>query len=164
MNLHSVTRSIQKLASSVPKLTQASVGRGRLGRIRVVTLLVLPLAVAFPLMVGRFQVGLMVKFLIFAMFALSLDLLWGYGGILSLGHAGFFGHFAQAFLQAGGGCHSPGHSWNRLSPPLLRAGWHQTGHLPDAHWIRPGQHDPPSQARHQESCNRQGRRFPYSGD
>lgn len=96
MNLHSVTRSIQKLASSVPKLTQASVGIGRLGRIRLVTLLVLPLAVAFPLMVGRFQVSLMVKFLIFAMFALSLDLLWGYGGILSLGHAGFFGLGAYA--------------------------------------------------------------------
>ncbi|MBI2315675.1 MAG: branched-chain amino acid ABC transporter permease, partial [Betaproteobacteria bacterium] len=31
------------------------------------------------------------KVLIFALFAVSLNLLWGYTGLFSLGHAGFFG-------------------------------------------------------------------------
>jgi urea transport system permease protein len=89
MNLDSATRSVRKLM-------QASVGVGGLGRVRLVTVVIVVLAVLFPLMTGQFQVGLMVKFLIFAMFALSLDLMWGYSGILTLGHAGFFGLGAYA--------------------------------------------------------------------
>ncbi|MCT2537152.1 ATP-binding cassette domain-containing protein [Aquibacillus koreensis] len=37
------------------------------------------------------------KAIIFAIFAISLDLAWGYGGILSLGHSVFFGLGAYAF-------------------------------------------------------------------
>ncbi|MCI1931055.1 MAG: urea ABC transporter permease subunit UrtC [Clostridia bacterium] len=45
----------------------------------------------FPLFVKTFRVEMMSRYLCFAIFALSLDLLWGYTGLLSLGHAVLFG-------------------------------------------------------------------------
>ena len=44
-----------------------------------------------PLFFNAFQVNLMGKFIIFALLAISLDLVWGYAGLLSIGHAVFFG-------------------------------------------------------------------------
>lgn len=67
-----------------------------------ITLLVLLAAVIFvplantllpighPLHVETFTVSLLGKYLSYAMLALALDLVWGYLGILSLGHAAFF--------------------------------------------------------------------------
>ncbi|OBT10132.1 urea ABC transporter permease subunit UrtC [Vibrio sp. UCD-FRSSP16_10] len=43
-----------------------------------------------PLHVETFTVSLMGKYLSYAMLALALDLVWGYLGILSLGHGAFF--------------------------------------------------------------------------
>jgi len=43
-----------------------------------------------PLHLSEFYVGLLGKFLCFAICALALDLIWGFGGILSLGHGLFF--------------------------------------------------------------------------
>jgi urea transport system permease protein len=43
-----------------------------------------------PLHVPTFAVPLMGKYLCYALLALSLDLVWGYCGILSLGHGAFF--------------------------------------------------------------------------
>ena len=40
--------------------------------------------------VPNFMVGLMGKYLTFALLALSVDLIWGFSGILSLGHGAFF--------------------------------------------------------------------------
>jgi len=54
----------------------------------VVTLIFLAV---FPLLASDFRVELMGKFLVYALFALSLNLVWGYTGLLSLGHAVFFG-------------------------------------------------------------------------
>jgi urea transport system permease protein len=58
------------------------------------TLLVPFLHLAFPaghaLHLSEFYVSLMGKFLCFAICALALDLIWGFGGILSLGHGLFF--------------------------------------------------------------------------
>lgn len=44
-----------------------------------------------PLLTGRYFTGLMGRFLVYGLAAMSLDLLWGYTGQLSLGHAAFFG-------------------------------------------------------------------------
>ncbi len=44
-----------------------------------------------PMMLSDFRVALLGKFLTFAMLAMSLNLIWGYGGMLSLGHGVFFG-------------------------------------------------------------------------
>ena len=43
-----------------------------------------------PLHVSTYVLMLMGKYLCYAMLALAVDLIWGYGGILSLGHAAFF--------------------------------------------------------------------------
>ncbi|MDO3383769.1 urea ABC transporter permease subunit UrtC [Gilvimarinus algae] len=43
-----------------------------------------------PLHVSTFTVTLLGKFLCYALLALALDLIWGYAGILSLGHGAFF--------------------------------------------------------------------------
>jgi branched-chain amino acid transport system permease protein len=44
-----------------------------------------------PLWLSSYQLGLVTKVLIFAIFAMSLNLVLGYGGLPSLGHAAYFG-------------------------------------------------------------------------
>jgi urea transport system permease protein len=58
--------------------------------IAVVPLLNLALPPGSPLAIPDYLVPLLGKYLCFAMLALSLDLVWGYAGILSLGHGAFF--------------------------------------------------------------------------
>lgn len=43
-----------------------------------------------PLHVSTYTITLLGKYLSFAMLALAVDIVWGYGGILSLGHGAFF--------------------------------------------------------------------------
>ncbi|MDQ2056104.1 MULTISPECIES: branched-chain amino acid ABC transporter permease [Halobellus] len=47
--------------------------------------------VALPLFVSEYQVSTWSTYLTFALLALSIDLVWGYTGLLTLGHAAFFG-------------------------------------------------------------------------
>lgn len=47
--------------------------------------------VVLPFAVPPYFRSMLTKILIFAIFALSLNLIWGYTGLLSLGHAAFFG-------------------------------------------------------------------------
>jgi urea transport system permease protein len=49
-----------------------------------------------PFAVSNFTLNLFGKFLTYAILALGLDLLWGYAGVLSLGHGVFFGLGAYA--------------------------------------------------------------------
>jgi len=44
-----------------------------------------------PLFLSDFRINLLGKFVAFAILALGIDLIWGYTGILSLGHGVFFG-------------------------------------------------------------------------
>ncbi|MGH7225878.1 MAG: branched-chain amino acid ABC transporter permease [Gemmataceae bacterium] len=46
---------------------------------------------ALPLVLSTYYLGLVVEVMIFALFAMSLDLLLGYTGLASLGHAAYFG-------------------------------------------------------------------------
>ena len=50
-----------------------------------------------PPLLSDFQLSLVAKFMVFAIVGVSLDLIWGYAGILSLGHGVFFGLGAYAF-------------------------------------------------------------------
>ena len=43
-----------------------------------------------PFHVPTYMLSLLGKYLCFALLALSLDLIWGYAGALSLGHGAFF--------------------------------------------------------------------------
>jgi branched-chain amino acid transport system permease protein len=49
------------------------------------------LAAAFPLVAGNYPVKLLQEILIWGVFAMSLDLLMGYAGMVSFGHSAFFG-------------------------------------------------------------------------
>jgi urea transport system permease protein len=44
-----------------------------------------------PLVMSEFRLALLAKYLVFAVVAVGLNLAWGYGGMLSLGHGVFFG-------------------------------------------------------------------------
>jgi len=44
-----------------------------------------------PLGVGSFYIGLLTRALILAIFAMSVNIIWGYAGVLTFGHAFFFG-------------------------------------------------------------------------
>ena len=69
-------------------------GLAVLGLLLLLAVLVPVLALAVPaespLHLSTYTVTLLGKFLCYALLALSLDLIWGYCGILSLGHAVFF--------------------------------------------------------------------------
>ena len=47
--------------------------------------------IILPLFLPMYLQSMVTKILIFAIFAISLDLIWGYTGLSSLGHAAFFG-------------------------------------------------------------------------
>ncbi|HTT10096.1 MAG TPA: branched-chain amino acid ABC transporter permease [Burkholderiaceae bacterium] len=53
--------------------------------------LVVAALAAFPLVGGKYEVDLIAKILVLAVFALSLELLVGQTGLVSFGHAAFFG-------------------------------------------------------------------------
>lgn len=60
-------------------------------RRRVEAILLLAL-IAFPLVIGdTFLIDRLGRYFLFAAFAVSVDLIWGYGGMFSFGHAAFFG-------------------------------------------------------------------------
>ncbi|MFP5460359.1 MAG: urea ABC transporter permease subunit UrtC [Gammaproteobacteria bacterium] len=62
--------------------------RPGLGGIAILALLLL---VVFPLALDSFRLNLVGKYLTYAFVAMGLVMLWGYGGILSLGQGVFFG-------------------------------------------------------------------------
>jgi len=61
------------------------------GLVILVPLSHLALSPESPLHLSAYWVALLGKFLAFALLALAIDLIWGYAGILSLGHGAFFG-------------------------------------------------------------------------
>lgn len=70
-------------------------------------LVLLLLCLAAPAFLADFRLNQLGKFLTYALIALGLDLIWGYGGMLSLGQGLFFGLGAYGFamylkLQASG--------------------------------------------------------------
>jgi branched-chain amino acid transport system permease protein len=64
----------------------------------LVALVVLALLAALPLVGTSYAINLVIEVLIFAIFAMSLDLLLGYTGLISFGHAAFFGVGAYAAI------------------------------------------------------------------
>ena len=72
-------------------------------------LVVLLLFVLLPFAAGTFVIRTVTEVLIYAIFAMSLDLLVGYTGLVSFGHAAFFGI----------GAYAAGYLAQHLSPNLL---------------------------------------------
>jgi len=67
---------------------QALIKRYQLASVLVLTLL---LAVVLPLSLDIFRLNLVGKYLTYAFVAIGLVMVWGYGGVLSLGQGVFFG-------------------------------------------------------------------------
>jgi branched-chain amino acid transport system permease protein len=65
-------------------------------RTRLAGLIVLAALIALPSAVSDYARSLIAEIFIFAIFAMSLDLLLGFTGLMSLGHAAFFGLGAYA--------------------------------------------------------------------
>ena len=74
----------------------------RLVEIGCVIGVILLLSVVMPLVLSNFRLGLLGRFLSLAIVALGIDLIWGFTGLLSLGHGIFFalgGYAFAMFLQ-----------------------------------------------------------------
>ncbi|WP_027687517.1 branched-chain amino acid ABC transporter ATP-binding protein/permease [Rhizobium leguminosarum] len=70
-------------------------------KLRLVLLLALALTALLlivfgPMFLGRFSLNVLTRSMIYAMLAITVDLLWGYTGILTFGQAAFFGVGAYA--------------------------------------------------------------------
>jgi branched-chain amino acid transport system permease protein len=76
------------------------------------------LLLAFPAVAEKFYLQLVTKIMILSIFALSLDLLVGYTGLVSLGHAAYFGVAAYTCALASQGS-DPTNLW--LTLPLALA-------------------------------------------
>jgi len=70
-------------------------------RTRVAGLIALVALLALPFAVSDYSRALITEIFIFAIFAMSLDLLLGFTGLMSLGHAAFFGLGAYAVAVLG---------------------------------------------------------------
>jgi branched-chain amino acid transport system permease protein len=69
--------------------------------VKLVLLLGLAALAVFPFVGADFYVQMVTRMMILAIFAMSLDLLQGVSGLVSLGHAAYFGlaGYALAFLM-----------------------------------------------------------------
>lgn len=65
-------------------------------RLAAISLIGIVVLLAMPYFLTPYYLGLVVKMMIFSLFAMSLDLLIGYTGMASLGHAAYFGIAAYA--------------------------------------------------------------------
>lgn len=68
-------------------------------RKNLVFLALLVVLLAMPFVLSLFRLTLLGKFICYAIVALGIDLIWGYTGILSLGHGVFFGLGAYAMAM-----------------------------------------------------------------
>jgi urea transport system permease protein len=66
---------------------------------QLINLIALLIFIVFPFVAGTFQTNLMAKLLLFGALGVSLDLVWGFTGILSFAHGVFFtlGGYAMAY-------------------------------------------------------------------
>jgi len=83
-------------APTAPGGVPAPVTRVARGRAGIVAVAVLVVLAAAPLFLAPFATTTLTRILVFALFAVSLDLLVGVTGLPSLGHAGYFGAGAYA--------------------------------------------------------------------
>lgn len=104
------------LTSSLPASWQQLAGLPRSSRRKVTEVGLLLALVALPILSGdAFFIDRFGKFFLWAIFAISVDLVWGQGGMLTFGHAAFFGGggYVAAMLTT--------HDWWLLPLPLVVA-------------------------------------------
>src|SRR6202045_2418209 len=86
---------------------------------RLIGLILLAAMMVFPFLVSSYPRDLLAEIYIFAILAMSLDLILGFTGLMSLGHAGFFGlgAYAVAILTT----HAGASAWLGLAGGVLLA-------------------------------------------
>ena len=91
------------------------------GGVKIALVLALLALVAFPFVGTDFYTQMVTRMMIMAIFAMSLDLLQGVTGLVSLGHAAYFGlaGYALAFLTPAG---APVSLWWTLPMAVLASG------------------------------------------
>ncbi|MBD2576093.1 urea ABC transporter permease subunit UrtC [Oscillatoria sp. FACHB-1406] len=93
-----------KSKSELPK-SKLKLDRALLKEAGIIAGIVLFLAVIMPLLIPAFRLKLLGRFLALAIAALGIDLIWGYTGLLSLGHGIFFalgGYAIAMYLKLNG--------------------------------------------------------------
>ncbi|MEB3288619.1 MAG: urea ABC transporter permease subunit UrtC [Leptolyngbya sp.] len=87
-------------ATTQPRLAvKASQKRKLLIEAAVIVAIALILIVVMPLLLSGFRLNLLGRFLALAIVALGIDLIWGFTGLLSLGHGIFFALGGYAFAM-----------------------------------------------------------------
>ncbi|MDH3426107.1 MAG: branched-chain amino acid ABC transporter permease, partial [Acidimicrobiia bacterium] len=92
---------------------------------RIAELAVLLALVALPILSSdRFLIDRFGRYFLFAIFALSVDLIWGYGGMFTFGHAAFFGGggYIVGMLTTRSGWFLPVPFWVALGAAVAAAG------------------------------------------
>jgi branched-chain amino acid transport system permease protein len=84
------------------------------GARRALPWLALVLLLALPAFAGKFYLDLFAKIMIMAVFAMSLDLLVGATGLVSLGHAAFFGLASYVVVFAAPDAYTAASLWTSL--------------------------------------------------
>jgi urea transport system permease protein len=133
--------------AAVPHATASALRGSKLWGIGSFLLLALLLLTVFPLALGVFRLGLAAKYLSLAFCAVGVVLIWGYGGILSLGQGVFFGlgsYFMAMFLKLEAAANAGSSSGTALSAFFGSAGlpdfmaWNSIEALP--WWWEPFHH------------------------
>ena len=86
---------------------------------RILAIIALLVLAALPFVAGKFYIDLIAKIMIMAIFAMSLDLLVGVTGLVSLGHAAFFGLASYMLVLAAPDQYTAVSLWTSL--PLAMA-------------------------------------------
>lgn len=84
-------------AIAIPKSKQRQ--RQRMIEIAILVAIAVIFAIIVPALIPAFRLRLLGRFLALAIVALGIDLIWGYTGILSLGHGIFFALGGYAFAM-----------------------------------------------------------------
>jgi urea transport system permease protein len=135
------------MTTSAPRTTASAPRGSNLWGVGSFILLALLLLVVFPLAMDVFRLGLAAKYLSLAFCAVGIVLVWGYGGILSLGQGLFFGlgsYFMAMFLKLESAANAGSSSGTALSAFFGTAGlpdfmaWNSVEVLP--WWWEPFHH------------------------
>jgi urea transport system permease protein len=91
------------IANRLPAALREDTGGAVLYGLLAVTAVVVPmlalLPASSPLHLSPYVLTLLGKYLCYAILALAVDAIWGYCGILSLGHAAFFSLGGYAMIR-----------------------------------------------------------------
>jgi urea transport system permease protein len=85
------TTDAAAIGTNAPAPSMNERGTAMLRSAIVPVLLVVLLGVVAPMLLSEFRLNLLGKFLCYAILAIGVDLIWGYTGMLSLGHGVWFG-------------------------------------------------------------------------